>query len=74
MSTLNLQNMNDDALLTLTAYGIVCLIVSAEAKSRGWNQWRAFLVSILTTPIVGAILFSPFKPVTGPVEGEDTPL
>lgn len=48
-------------LLAVFAYLLVGYIVSAEGSNRGWNFWLVAVTSILATPLIAAILYSPYK-------------
>ena len=51
----------DYTALLVTVYFLSCIIVAVTASGRGWNGFLVFLVCAVTTPIVGAILYSPYK-------------
>jgi hypothetical protein len=42
-------------------YFLSCIIVAVAASERGWNGFLVFLACAVSTPIVGAILYSPYK-------------
>ena len=54
-----------DAQLILIVSGLLYLlssiIVAAVANERGWDGFTPFIVSIIATPLVAAILYSPYK-------------
>jgi hypothetical protein len=42
-------------------YLLACIIVGAVANERDWDFFTPFIVSLIASPIVGAILYSPYK-------------
>jgi hypothetical protein len=42
-------------------YILGCVLVAAEAKKRGWEVFRVFLICLFASPLIGAILFSQYK-------------
>jgi hypothetical protein len=63
------QFLIDNFYVLIVSYLIVSLIISAVAKERGWSQGQVFLICLLTSPLIGAILFSPYK-ITTPAKEE----
>lgn len=47
--------------LIVLAYLIVCLLVSIEAERRNHSFLWTFIVCVLCSPLIGAIMFSPYK-------------
>lgn len=48
--------------LYIVAYLVICIFVAIEGSLRGHNFLYALVFSLLCSPLIGAILFSPFKP------------
>lgn len=44
------------------AYLIMCFAIEDVAEKRGHKLGAAFLTSLLCTPLIGAILYSHYKP------------
>lgn len=42
-------------------YGMICLIITGEAFRRGWDFFPCLVVTVLVTPLIGAILYAPYK-------------
>lgn len=47
--------------LFIIYYVLGCITVAVELSKRGWGIARVFFVSLLASPIVGAIIFSHYK-------------
>ena len=43
------------------AYLFACLIVAIVADHRGWEGFGVFFIGIFCTPLVAAVLYSPYK-------------
>lgn len=54
--------MDTSTILYLIAYSVVCLLVAIEGSLRGHGFLYTLIITILTTPIIGAIMFSHYKP------------
>jgi hypothetical protein len=42
-------------------YLLACICVGAVANERGWDSFTPILISLVATPLIGAILYSPYK-------------
>jgi hypothetical protein len=65
----------------IIAYLIMSIVIAYEGEDRGWEPIGVFVICIIASPIVGAILYSHYKkevpkkadeplPQTFPKEGE----
>lgn len=43
-------------------YLLLAAFIALEAIERGYGFWRPFFYSLLFSPLIGAILFSHYKP------------
>ena len=42
-------------------YLLACIVVASVANERGWDGLTSFVVALIATPIIAAILYSPYK-------------
>ncbi|MEP7375545.1 MAG: hypothetical protein ABI675_19525 [Chitinophagaceae bacterium] len=54
--------MNITTPIYLVAYFLIAIIVSVEAYYRGHNFFWVLLLTLFITPLLGAIMFSHYKP------------
>jgi len=45
----------------LAIYAIGCIAVAIEAGRRGWDSINVFVLSLLISPLIAAILYAPYK-------------
>jgi hypothetical protein len=53
--------LQENPWLLISAYAFICLLVAIECASRGWRVFNVILMSLLVSPVIGAILFSPYN-------------
>lgn len=47
--------------IALIAYALICGVITSVAQKRGWESMGVFLVCVICTPLVAAILYAPYK-------------
>ena len=59
---LKFKIMSDDVIyLLIGLYALSCIIIATESKKRGWDAVNVFVICAITSPLIGAILYSPYK-------------
>ena len=63
--------MSDYYPLFISLYALVCILVAAEASFRGWNFFPVFMLCLIASPLIGAIMYSPYKRILPATENKE---